>query len=101
MAFVVPAQVVAVTSAPGTASLIWTPPTHRTDGSAITNLAGYRIYYGTTATQLTQTIQEANPALSSYVVRDLTPATWYFVVTAYDATGAESPHSNMTTKVVQ
>ena len=33
-------------SANGTATVSWTPPTTNTDGSALTNLAGYRVAYG-------------------------------------------------------
>jgi len=36
-------------AAGGFATLTWTAPTQRTDGSALTNLASYRIKYGTTS----------------------------------------------------
>jgi len=31
----------------GTATLTWTAPTTRADGTSLRNLAGYRVYYGT------------------------------------------------------
>ena len=40
----------------GTAILAWVPPTTNTDGSAVTPLAGYTIYYGTSASALTQSV---------------------------------------------
>jgi hypothetical protein len=83
------------------ASLSWTPPTQNTDGSALTNLAGYRIAYGTSSTALTQTIQIANPGLSSYTVNNLAPGTYYFAVRAYSSAGSESVSSNIASKVVQ
>jgi hypothetical protein len=49
----------------GAASLTWMPPTQNTDGTALTNLAGYRIVYGASASQLTQTIQLTNAGLSN------------------------------------
>ena len=85
----------------GAAALYWEPPTTNTDGSALTNLAGYRIAYGTSATQLTQTIQLANPGLSSYVVENLAPGTYYFAVRAYTSKGAESADSNVVPKSVR
>ena len=36
----------------GSMSLSWTPPTQNTDGSALTDLAGYKLYYGTVLWQL-------------------------------------------------
>ena len=83
------------------ASLQWTPPTQNTDGSALTNLAGYRVLYGASATQLTQTIQVANAGMSAYVVDNLAPGTYYFAVRAYTSSGAESANSNVASKVVQ
>jgi hypothetical protein len=41
----------------GSASLSWTAPTRNTDGSTLSNLSGYRIHYGTTSTDLVQTVQ--------------------------------------------
>ena len=77
-------------ASPGAATLSWTPPTQNTDGSALTNLAGYRIHYGTSATTLTQSIQIANPGLTTYVIEDLSPGTYYFAVRAFTSNGGES-----------
>jgi len=85
----------------GAATLSWTPPTQNTDGSALTNLAGYRIHYGTSASMLTHSIQIANPGLTSYVIENLSPGTYYFAVRAYTSNGGESDNSNIASKVVQ
>ena len=85
----------------GSATLTWTPPTRNTDGTSLTNLAGYRIYYGTSSGSLTRTVQIANPGVASYVVGNLTPATWYFSVRSYTTTGTESSGSNMASKTVR
>jgi hypothetical protein len=50
---------------------------------------------------LTQTIQLTNAGMSSYVVENLAPGTYYFAIRAYTASGAESADSNIVTKVVQ
>ena len=85
----------------GSATLSWTPPNQNSDGSALTNLAGYKIHYGTSASNLTQTAQVANPGLTSYVLSNLSSATWYFGVTAYTSAGTESPISNVGSKAIQ
>ena len=74
---------VAAASADGSAELSWTAPTQNTDGTALTNLAGYRILYGTSSSNLNQMIQVANPSLATYVVTGLSSGTWYFAVKAY------------------
>jgi hypothetical protein len=74
----------------GTATLSWTIPTTRTDGTPLTNLAGFKIYYGTTPGVYPTTIVVANATISTYTVTNLTSGTYYFVATAYDATGVES-----------
>jgi hypothetical protein len=84
----------------GAATVDWMPPTSNTDGSVIANLAGYKIYYGTTSTALNQTIQVANAGLASYVVSNLSSGTWYFGVTAYTSDGTESGISNVAAKQV-
>jgi hypothetical protein len=97
-----PAFSIAVTDvAGGSATLSWTPPTQNTNGSTITNLAGYRIYYGTSSGALNRTVQIANPGVSSYVLENLSPATYYFAVRAYNSSGAESSNSNVASKVVR
>lgn len=96
-AFAISVKQTATTSA----SLSWTPPTQNTDGSSLTNLAGYRLYYGTSATALTQSIQIANPSVSTYVIDGLTPTTYYFAVRAYTSSGAESANSNVASKSLQ
>lgn len=84
----------------GDATLTWTAPTQRTDGSALTNLASYRIYYGTSATALTQTAPVTNPGLVTYTIQNLAPGTWYFSMTALDAGGLESARTNIVTKTI-
>jgi hypothetical protein len=84
----------------GRATLSWTAPTENTDGSALSNLTGYRIRYGTSAGALTQTIVINNASVTTYVVEDLAPATWYFAVTAVNSTGSESAYSNVADKSI-
>jgi hypothetical protein len=84
----------------GNATLDWIPPTENTDGSVLTNLAGYNVHYGTSPDQLTQVIKLANPGLTSYVVDNLTTGTWYFAITSYAAGGVESSNSGVVSTTI-
>jgi hypothetical protein len=85
---------------PGSATLSWTPPTARSDGSALTNLAGYKIRYGTSENELATLVTVDTAGVSSYVVDNLSAGTYYFVISAYDSTGAESPASAVVSKTI-
>jgi hypothetical protein len=89
-----------VASTNGSATLSWTPPTTNTNGSSLTNLAGYRVYWGNSPSSLSQSVTVNNPGLSSYVVGNLVSGTWYFGVAAVSSTGAESAMSNVGSKTV-
>ncbi len=82
------------------ADVSWMPPTTNTNGSTLTNLAGYYIFYGTSATSLTQKVQVTNIGLTNYVISGLTAGTWYFAVTAYTTSGAESGLSNVASTTI-
>lgn len=85
----------------GNATVSWAPPTQNTNGSTLTNLAGYRILYGKTrGGPYSSNITLTNPSLSTYVVENLTAGTYYFVVTARNSTGVESAYSNEASKTI-
>ena len=92
--------VAAANAATGSADVSWTPPTTNTNGSTLTNLAGYNIYYGTSPNALTQSVQVTNAGLTDYVIGGLTSGTWYFSVTAYTTTGVESALSGIASKTI-
>jgi hypothetical protein len=87
--------------ATGSATLSWLPPTTNTDGSALTNLAGYKVYWGTSQGNYTNSVTVMNPGLATYVVGNLTPNTYYFTVTALNSAGVESVFSNAASKTIQ
>ena len=84
----------------GSATVSWTPPTQNTDGSALTNLAGFRIWYGTSSQALNRVVEISNAGLTRYVIENLSPTTYFFAVTAYTVTGAESDFSNIARKTI-
>jgi predicted phage tail protein len=85
----------------GVATVNWMPPTEYTDGSTLTNLAGYKIYYGTSLGTFNSVITINNAGITSFMIDNL-PAgkTYYFVVTAIDSNGKESNYSAVGTKTI-
>jgi hypothetical protein len=84
----------------GTATLSWEAPTTTTTGASLTNLAGYRIYYGISEDDLSQTIQLAGVGLQTYVIDNLGQGTWYFAIRAVTSAGVESSLSNIVSKTI-
>jgi hypothetical protein len=84
----------------GSATVNWMPPTMNTDNTVLTNLAGYRILYGTSPTSLTQQIVLPDASLTSYVVQNLSPGTYYFAVRARNGNGTESAVSGVASVVI-
>jgi Putative Ig domain len=87
-------------NANGTATVNWTAPTTNTDGSSLTNLAGFRIAYGTSQTNLDRSVDIDNASLSTYTVNNLSSGTWYFAVYAVNSSGVESDISNVGSKAI-
>ena len=84
----------------GSTTLNWTAPTENEDGTALTDLAGFKIYWGTTPGVYTDSVTIDNPSVTTYVVENLSPGTYEFVATAYNADGVESRFSGTATKVI-
>ncbi len=85
----------------GTAKLSWTPPTQNTDGSALTNLAGYEVRWGKTpdATEFSATI--ADPRATTFDVNGLGQGTWYFRIASKATTGEMSAFTDPASKTIQ
>ena len=83
--------------ATGTATLDWQAPTQNSDGTVLTDLNGYRIYQGTSASQssLQSIATLTNASVSTYVVENLSPGTYYFAISAISAQNIESVLSNV------
>lgn len=84
----------------GTATLSWTPVVGNTNGTALTDLAGYRIYFGSSPGTLNTVVVLSNPGLTTYQVTNLSSGTWYFAVAAFASTGTEGVLSNIASKTV-
>ena len=82
-----------VTQGSGSVTLDRTAPTQNVDGTTLTDLAGYVIYYGTRSGVYDRSVSIDNPSVLSYVVEGLTPNNYYFVATAINSLGEESRYS--------
>jgi hypothetical protein len=76
------------------ATLSWTPPTQNEDGSPLTNLAGYRIRYGSSSGNYSSTISVNTAGIARHVVDGLAPGRYYFVLSSVNSAGVESRYSN-------
>ena len=84
----------------GNATLYWEAPTSNTNGTALTDLSGYRIYYGASEDDMIETVQITNVGIQTYVIDDLASGTWYFAVRALSSEGTESPLSEIVSKTI-
>jgi hypothetical protein len=85
----------------GSAELNWTAPTQNEDGTPLTNLAGYKIRYGSSYGALNQVVDVPNPAVTSATIEGLAAGTWYFTVASYTNTGVESAPTGAVSKTIQ
>jgi hypothetical protein len=84
----------------GSALVSWVAPTANTDGSTLTNLASFRIYYGTSSSSLNQTLQVSDVTARSARVTGLSPGTWYFATRSVNTRSTESANSNVVSMAV-
>jgi hypothetical protein len=90
--------VAAVTS--GTATVSWTPPSTYEDGTPLVSLAGFRILYGSSPSDLSKSVDIPNPTITSARIEALAPGTWYFAVKAYTTASIESDLSTVGYKTI-
>ncbi|SCZ55938.1 fibronectin type III domain-containing protein [Thiohalomonas denitrificans] len=85
----------------GAATLAWTPPLENTDGSSLSDLNGYRIYYGESAGDYPYAIEVENSGLTAYTIENLANGIeYFFVVTSINSEGIESAYSEMVSTVI-
>lgn len=82
----------------GNATITWEAPTLNADGTPLTDLAGYRVKWGTASGVYPNTLDVTG---TSTVVQNLPAGSYFFRVTALDAAGNESAPSNEASKVIK
>jgi hypothetical protein len=85
----------------GTASLSWSRPTENTNGTPLTDLAGYVIRYGTSSTALNDKISVASASATGAKITNLSPGNWSFAVSAINTANVESQFSAIVGKTIQ
>lgn len=95
-----PFSVSVVQSALGSITVNWQPPVLNDDGTPLRDLSGYRIYYGNRSDSYETVIDIDNVGLTSYVIENLVPGTYFLVATSYNRQGVESAYSNEIATVV-
>lgn len=77
----------------GTIILDWDAPTTNADGTALTDLVGYKIYYGIASGAYDHSIDVGN--VTTYTLTSLNKGQIYYAaLTAYDTSSNESGYSN-------
>jgi hypothetical protein len=98
-AFNITVKTGATTTGTGSARLYWVEPTKNTNGTPVSNLGGVRIYYGTSASNLSHMVQVASPT-TAYTIGNLAAGVWYFAAAAYTTTGIQGSRSAVASKTV-
>jgi hypothetical protein len=84
----------------GNATINWVAPTQNTDNSALTNLKGFKVVYGTSATNLNLSQSVSDPAARSMTIAALGSGTWYFAVRAVNTSNVESDNSTVVSRTI-
>lgn len=84
----------------GNAILSWVAPTVNVDGTPVTALSGYHVFYGNSTSNMTHSIAVSGATNTSAEISGLTSGTWYFAVAADAVDGTESPESQIGSKSI-
>jgi hypothetical protein len=79
-----------------TVTVFITPVLENTDNTPLTDLAGFKVRYGTSATALSQSISVPDPKATSQLVSPSSAGTWFFAVRQVTSKGIESDDSTPT-----
>jgi hypothetical protein len=82
----------------GSVALHWRPPTRNADGTPLTSLAAYRIYFGSQSRNYSDHVEVRAPASTFSLA--LPSGDYYLAMTAIGADGDESGYSNEVLRLV-
>lgn len=90
------------TASTGNLTVRWVAPTARSNGTSLSlsQIAGYRIRYGTTAGNYTQSVMNSDGD-TTHTLQGLAAGTYYLVVSTVDSGGRESGYTSPVTARVQ
>ena len=84
----------------GSSTVTWTKPTKNSDGSTLSNLSGYKVVFGNSASALNQSKSISDPNATSTTIAALASGTWYFAVRAVNSSNVESDNSSVVSKTI-
>ena len=84
----------------GLARVSWVAPTQNTDGTPLTNLAGFRVYYSTSNSSFSTSTLVNDTTSRTTTINALPAGTWYFMVRVLNSSQVESANSNVASKAV-
>jgi hypothetical protein len=84
------------------ATLTWVAPTQNVDGTPLTNLAGFKIYWGLVSRNYSDELIISNPGATTVQITGLTPGVrYYFAAKAFNTLGVDSDYSGEVNKLMQ
>jgi hypothetical protein len=89
---VVSAQLAPLPPPPTSLTLAWVVPATNVDGTALTDLGGFKVCYGSQSGAYTSATDVGN--VTEFTFSSFPAGTYYFAVRAYDTSGNESAPSN-------
>ncbi len=90
---------ISILEATGVATLQWVPPIENENNTPLTNLKGYRIYYGLSSNRMDNVININDASATSFLVDNLiTGRRYYFSMTAINEQDIESKLSRIVQK---
>jgi hypothetical protein len=77
----------------GPVELSWVPHEQNVDGSELVDLAGYRLYFGESSRDYSDSVELSDTTATSHTL-ELATGSYYIAMTAFDTEGHESNYSN-------
>jgi hypothetical protein len=86
----------------GSATVSWAAPTTNTDGTPLTNLAGFKVYHALTSAGVATAVPTVinSPTTTTFSATGLAVGTHFYGATAFNTLGAESALSNIGSKAI-
>jgi hypothetical protein len=88
------------TATTGNVSLNWSTPTTNSDGSYLSDLAGFYIYRGNSSTSLSRYVEIDGATTHSFDDLNVPAGTWFYAMSSFNAAGGESAKTPYVTKTI-
>jgi hypothetical protein len=89
------------TASAGSITLSWVAPATNADGTPVSDLAGYRVYYGNASGNYSDNVTVSGPSTLTTTISNLPASTYYVVVRAFNTVNMESQASMEVSKTIR